>query len=50
MIPSKKISDGNGSGSVNFCGASELDSSKLASVEAEIAMKFLRNTQSEVLN
>ncbi|KAF7837701.1 protein SINE3 [Senna tora] len=50
VIPPVKITDGTGSCAVNCFGDTELDSSKFASVEADIAVKFLRKTQSEVLN
>lgn len=50
MTPSIRITEETGSTSNNCFGACELDSSKFASMEAEIAVNFLRKAQSEVLN
>ncbi|XP_027338275.1 protein SINE3 [Abrus precatorius] len=49
MTP-KNIAGTTGIGSTNCFSACELDSSKFASVEAEIAVNFLRNVKHEVLN
>ncbi|XP_061350405.1 protein SINE3 [Gastrolobium bilobum] len=50
ITPPKKISDTTGISSTNCFGTNELDSSKFASVEAEIAVNFLRNVKPELLN
>ncbi|KAJ1420440.1 hypothetical protein SESBI_14353 [Sesbania bispinosa] len=50
VTPSKMITDTKGISSSNCFGAYELDSSNFASVEAEIAVNFLRNVKPEVLN
>ncbi|KAJ1414314.1 hypothetical protein SESBI_18851, partial [Sesbania bispinosa] len=50
VTPSKMITDTKGISSSNCFGAYELDSSNFASVEAEIALNFLRNVKPEVLN
>ncbi|KAK7329575.1 hypothetical protein VNO77_23745 [Canavalia gladiata] len=49
MTP-KNITDITGIGSTNCFGSFDLDSSKFASVEEEIAVNFLRNVKHEVLN
>ena len=50
MSPSEKKTDGEEKGLVSCLSASESDSPKIASVEAEIAEKFLRRAQPEVFN
>ncbi|TKY72484.1 hypothetical protein E2542_SST01225 [Spatholobus suberectus] len=46
----KKITDTVEISSTNCIGADELDSAKFTSVEAEIAVNFLKNVKTEVLN